>query len=137
MGLKRLLWRSTRIGRTIDTVKNIREAGGVGAGLKRTIKEDFTEDNPITAPIYRWGHYDGKNEDYDEASERYRAKLLEQAEKFLNQLKDVQQERDEYEKLLNDYEHEIEKLQEKVYKTERENQWLNLLQIEKQKLRTM
>ena len=35
MGLKRGLWRSTGIGRTIDTVKNIVDEGSISGGVKR------------------------------------------------------------------------------------------------------
>ena len=47
MGLKRGLWRSTGIGRTIDTVKNIVDEGSISGGVKKMIKEDWTEDNPL------------------------------------------------------------------------------------------
>ena len=42
MGLKRGLWRSTGIGRTIGTVKNIVDEGSISGGVKRMIKEDLT-----------------------------------------------------------------------------------------------
>lgn len=52
MGLGRMLWRSTGIGRTIDTVKNMVEEGSVIEGVKKTAKEDWCEDNPITSRVY-------------------------------------------------------------------------------------
>ena len=58
--LKRGLWRSTGIGRTIDTVKNIVDEGSISGGVKRMIKEDLTEDNPLGKMIYDSGRYDGK-----------------------------------------------------------------------------
>ena len=66
MGLKRGLWRSTGIGRTIDTVKNIVDEGSISGGVKRMIKEDLTEDNPLGKMIYDSGRYDGKKEGYEE-----------------------------------------------------------------------
>lgn len=60
MGLMRGLWRMTGVGHTIDTVKNIVDEGSLLDGLKRTIKEDLTEDNIIGKAIYDSGKYDGK-----------------------------------------------------------------------------
>ena len=53
MGLKRMIWRSTPTGAVVDVLKNIREEGGISAGLKRTMKENVCEDNPITSRIYK------------------------------------------------------------------------------------
>lgn len=50
---------------------------------------------------------------YAEASGEYERKLRRQAEEFINQKKDVERERDEYEKLINDYEAYIAELEEK------------------------
>ena len=85
MGLKRGLWRSTGIGRTIDTVKNIVDEGSISGGVKRMIKEDLTEDNPLGKMIYDSGRSDGKKEGYEEASAEYDHKLIEQADLFLKQ----------------------------------------------------
>lgn len=82
MGLKRLIWRSTSIGRTIDTLKNIVDEGSVIDGVKRTVKEDICEDNPIGKVIYEVGEYDGKTSGYVQASAEYEKKLLEQADFF-------------------------------------------------------
>ena len=38
MGLKRMLWRNTGLGMTIDTIKNIVEEDDVIEGVKRTAK---------------------------------------------------------------------------------------------------
>ena len=102
MGLKRGLWRSTGIGRTIDTVKNIVDEGSISGGVKRMIKEDLTEDNPLGKMIYDSGRYDGKKEGYEEASAEYEHKLIEQADLFLKQTRVFEEERDEYEKLLDE-----------------------------------
>ena len=56
MGLKRMIWRSTGAGLVIDTVKNIKEEGAIGSGLKRVVKENICEDNPITSRIYKIVH---------------------------------------------------------------------------------
>ncbi|MBR5021642.1 MAG: hypothetical protein IKY18_00330 [Oscillospiraceae bacterium] len=137
MGFLRAVWRGTLLGRTVDTVRNIVDEGSVADGIKRTIKEDLTEDNPITSAIYRDGRYEGKIEGYAEASEEYEAKLLDQADKFLTQQKVFESERDEYEKLLDAYEQEIDALMEKVNRTEAENAYLQQLLMRDRKLRKM
>lgn len=80
MGLGRFLWRATGIGHRIETVKNILDEGSIVKGVKKTVKEDFCEDNPVTAHIYDVGKFDGKKDGYAQASEEYKAKLLEQAD---------------------------------------------------------
>ena len=62
MGIIRGIIKSTPIGRLITTAYNIVDERSLVDGIKRTIKEDWTEDNIITAPVYRWG----KNEGYRE-----------------------------------------------------------------------
>ena len=56
---------------SIDLVKNIVDEGSVVEGYKKSIKQEFTEDNPLTASIYKHGKYDGKKEGYAEASDEY------------------------------------------------------------------
>lgn len=114
---------------SIDLVKNIVDEGSVVEGYKKSIKQEFTEDNPLTAPIYKYGMYDGKKEGYAEASDEYEKKLLKQADDFLKQKKDYEKERDEYEALLDAYEQEIEKLENKVDRTQAENEFLQQLLI--------
>ena len=116
MGLKRFLWRLTGIGHRIDTVKNIVKERDFVKGVKKTLREDFCEDNPITSRIYDAGKLDGKKDGYAQASKEYEAKLLEQADLFLNQAIDFQKERDAYEDLLNEYEAAIVELEEKSFK---------------------
>ena len=48
----------------------------------------------------------------------YERKLRKQAEEFFNQMKDVQEERDEYERLLNEYEKYIKELEIKCAASE-------------------
>ena len=134
MGLKRGLWRSTGIGRTIDTVKNIVDEGSISGGVKRMIKEDLTEDNPLGKMIYDSGRYDGKKEGYEEASAEYEHKLIEQADLFLKQTRVFEEERDEYEKLLDEYDKEIELLENKADNTDRENKYLQELLLKERKL---
>lgn len=69
-----MLWRSTRIGRTIDTIKNIADEGSLVEGVKRTIKEDYCEDNPLINA--KSDKYDGKIEGDEETSCEYEKKLL-------------------------------------------------------------
>lgn len=137
MGLERMLWRSTGLGRTIDTVKNMVEEGSVIEGIKRTAKEDLCEDNPITSRVYQAGRYDGKVEGYEEASDEYEEKLLKQADEFLRQKKIYERERAAYEELLDEYEVEIDALSEKVNRTEAENEYLQQLLLRDRKLRRM
>ncbi|MCR5667427.1 MAG: hypothetical protein K6G05_00045 [Lachnospiraceae bacterium] len=137
MGLRRMLWRSTQLGRTVDTVKNIVDEGSIVDGIKRTVKEDFCEDNPITSRVYQSGRYDGKIEGYEEASDEYEEKLLKQADEFLKQKQIFESERDSYEELLDAYEEEIDALSEKVNRTEAENEYLQQLLIRERKLRKM
>ncbi len=137
MGLARMLWRSTGIGRTIDTVKNVVEEGSVIEGIKRTAKEDWCEDNPVTSRVYASGRYDGKIEGYEEASDEYEEKLLKQADEFLKQKQIFESERDAYEVLLDEYEAEIDALSEKVNITEAENEYLQQLLLRERKLRRM
>ena len=50
MGFIRFLMKQTIPGySTVNTIKNIVDEGGVSGGVKRTLKEDFCEDNPITS----------------------------------------------------------------------------------------
>lgn len=137
MGIGRMLWRSTGIGRTIDTIKNIVDEGNLVGGVKRTIKEDFCEDNPLTSAIYKSGKYDGKVEGYEEASDEYERKLLAQADKFLKQTRIFENERDCYEQLLDEYEKEIDELSKKVNRTKVENEYLQQLLTRERKLRKM
>jgi len=130
-----MLWRSTGLGRTVDTVSNIIEEGNIAKGLKRTIKEDVCEDNPVGRMVYEFGHYEGKIDGYEEASQEYETKLLDQANRFLEQKTIYVNERDEYEKLLNEYELEIDILTEKANRTIEENEYLNQLLLTERKLR--
>jgi len=137
MGLGRMIWRITGIGGTIDTVRNIVDEGSVVDGVKRTVKEYYTEDNPLTSEIYKSGKYDGKKEGYAEASNEYEEKLLKQADEFLMQKQIFESERDAYETLLDEYEVEIDALSKKVNKTNFENEYLQQLLIRDRKLKKM
>lgn len=137
MGLLRGIWRSSLIGRTIDTVRNVVEEGNVRDGLKRTFKEDITEDNPFTKAIYESGKYDGKEEGYIEASDEYEKKLLAQADEFLKQTKDFIREREEYEALLDAYEKEIDELERKVNRSQVENALLQQLLLKERSLKQL
>jgi prefoldin subunit 5 len=52
-------------------------------------------------------------------------------------MKDVKSEREEYEKLLTEYEEEIQKLSEKAERTEKENQYLQELLLRERKLKNL
>lgn len=135
MGIKRLLWRSTGIGRVIDTAKNIRDEYSVVDGIKRTIKEDYYEDNPITSAIYEAGKYDGKAQGYEKASDEYKEKLLKQGNEFLKQTNNFKNMKAEYEKLLDEYEKVIDELERKSNRTELENEYLRRLLSKERELR--
>ncbi|WP_270816313.1 hypothetical protein [Hungatella effluvii] len=137
MGVGRWIWRSSTLGRTIDTVKNIIDEGSVVDGIKRTAREDYTEDNPLTSAIYKDGKYDGKIEGYVAASDEYEEKLLKQADEFLKQKTVFEYERDNYEKLLDEYEQEIERLSSKCSRSEAENLLLQQLLLKERKLKKM
>lgn len=137
MGLGRMVWRSTGIGRIIDTAKNMVEEGSIIEGYERTIREDIYEDNPITSVVYQAGRYDGKIEGYEEASDEYKEKLLRQADEFLKQKKYFERERDAYEKLLDEYDREIDALNAKVNKTEAEKEYLHQLLLMERELRKL
>lgn len=59
------------------------------------------------------GRVEGMKDGYTEASGEYERKIRRQAEEFLNQMKDVKKEHDEYEKLLDEYEAYIKELETK------------------------
>lgn len=132
MGILRGIWRSIAIGRTVDLARNIAEEGSIKEGYKRTIKEDITEDNPLGKAIFHAGKFEGKEEGYAEASDAYEQKLLDMADQFLAQTKNVEKEREEYNQLMDEYEAEIERLEAKASLTETENDYLrNLLSRER------
>lgn len=137
MGLGRMLWRTTTIGRAVDLIKNIYDEGNLMDGVKRTVKEDLCEDNPITSAIYNSGKYDGEIEGYVEASNEYEKKLISQANEFLKQVCIFESEKHAYEQLLDEYEKEINLLSEKGNRTEAENVYLQQLLMTDRKLRKM
>lgn len=134
MGIGRFLRRSSLIIRIIDTTKNIIEEGSIKEGVKKTVREDL-EDTPILSNIYNMGKYEGKKQGYVDASKEYEEKLLSQAEHFINQKVLLVNEVYNYEKLLDEYEVEIERLEGKLNKTESENQYLSKLLSNERKLK--
>lgn len=74
------------------------------------------------------GRLEGMKDGYTEASGEYERKLKKQAEEFLNQMKDVQKEHDEYEKLLNEYEEYIKELEAKCAASELIREMKNIYQ---------
>lgn len=137
MGLLRRIWRSTKVGAAIDTVRNIIDEGNIVDGVKRTVKEDWTEDSLIGKAIYDSGKYDGKKEGYVEASDEYEKTLLALADEFLKQKKDFEKERDEYERLLDAYEKEIKQLESITNRTQAENEKLQRLLLKERNLRRL
>lgn len=77
---------------------------------------------------------EGERAGYARASDVYEKKLLDQADQFLAQTQLYEKERDAYETLLDEYEAEIQKLTEKVNRTEIENQYLQQLLLRERQL---
>lgn len=77
---------------------------------------------------------EGEQAGYARASDVYEKKLLEQADRFLKQTQLYEKERDAYEALLDEYEAEIQKLTEKVNRTEIENRYLQELLLRERQL---
>lgn len=134
MGLKRFVRRTVPTLNAIDTVKNMVDEGSPIKGLKKTIKENVCEDNPLTSLIYKAGKTDGKKEGYAEASDEYEKKLLEQADYFIQQQKVYAKEQEAYDQLMDEYEAAIEELNGKLERTEQENQLLQALLIRERQL---
>ena len=61
---------------TIDLVKNMLDTNSVVEGYKKSIKQEFTEDNPLTSSVYKYGKYYGKKEGYAEASAEYDCRIM-------------------------------------------------------------
>lgn len=138
MGIIRFLRRSILPGQmTADIVKSVIEEKNVVKGIKKIAKETFTEDTPGLAHLYQMGRYEGKKQGYVDASKEYEEKLLSQAEYFINQKELLVNEVSNYEKLLDEYEVEIERLEGKLNKTESENQYLSKLLSNERKLKQM
>lgn len=137
MGLLRGFAKLNPIYRTANAIQNVVEEGSIIDGLKRTYKEDLTEDNPIGKIIYDSGKHDGNKEGYARASEQYEEKLLRQANEFLSQKKDFEHERNQYEALLDEYEKEIDILTEKADKSQQECEYLQQLLLTELRLRKL
>lgn len=116
----------------INTVEHIADKGVVD-GIKSKIKEDVCEDMPVTSHIYKKGQFDGKKIGVKEASAKYEKKLLKQAELFLKEKEIAEKEIKAYRTLLDEYEKEIERLENKEKRTKKENEYLlQLLSVERQ-----
>lgn len=76
----------------------------------------------------------GRKQGYEQASNEYEKKLINQADEFLMQKKIMEAERDEYENLLKEYEDEIHKLISKQKLTEDENEYLKQLLLREREL---
>ena len=128
MGVKRFI-KHMIVPTTIytDIAKNIKEEKSAVKGIKKSIKQEIAEDNPITKAIYEIGSFDGKEMGYNDASKEYEEKLLKQAEAFLRQKELFENKREEYEALLNEYDKQIDILTEKNNRTESENKRLHKL----------
>lgn len=121
MGIIRGIIKSTPIGRLITTAYNIVDERSLVDGIKRTIKEDWTEDNIITAPVYRWGknegYREGERDGYIRCSREYEEKLRRQADLFLHASNKWKKEKAAYDALLDDYERTIAELEARISAT--------------------
>lgn len=90
---------------------------GLAGGFKELLREDL-EDTPILSGIYKVGRdegfYEGKKDGYNKASFEYENKLLKQADEFLKQKKLYQNNSKEKDRLLNEYEDYIMKMEAKI-----------------------
>ena len=121
MGIIRGLIKSTPIGRLVTTVYNIVDEGSFVDGIKRTIKEDWTEDNIITAPFYSLGKNEGykkgERDGYIRCSREYEEKLRRQADLFLHASNKWKKEKAAYDALLDEYERTIAELEAQISAT--------------------
>lgn len=88
---------------------------------------------------YNSGHFDGSQSGYNRASKVYEEKLKKQADKFLSEKNALHNQWEDYEALLDDYECEIQRLQDElneIYSSEGEdllrkmkNQYRSLKQL--------
>ena len=131
MGFKRWLWRNTGVGLIYDTVENMCEEKNILEGAKKTAKEYFSEDDPITSTLFKAGKKEGMLEGkmigYEEAAQMFSVKYDELLYLFHNDIEKFEQEREEYKQLMDLCEQEISDLQEKLDRTEEENSYLNQL----------
>lgn len=137
MGVKRWLSHMNRYTAARDLVVNMVNEGGVVKGVKKSIKQEFCEDNPLTTAIYKAGKSDGKVEGYAEASDEYEDKLIKQGDLFLQEKKDLMKERDEFIELLDEYDKKIQELQEKNDKSEAEIRLLQMLLLKERELKRL
>lgn len=121
MGVIRGLIKSTPIGRLVTTVYNIVDEESFVDGIKRTIREEITEDNIITAPVYRWGknegYREGERDGYIRCSREYEEKLRRQADLFLHASNKWKKEKAAYDALLDEYERTIAELEARISAT--------------------
>lgn len=117
MGFLRFMAKSTGIGQVASLTKNILE-NGVVDGVKKEIKETWTEDIPVTAILYKMGNDDGKiegkKEGYVQASNEYEKKMLNQAKNFLEQKDKLVNSIEERDRLLDEYTSYIEKQESQI-----------------------
>ena len=137
MGLLRGLARLNPNYHFWDTVRNIKDEGDIVDGIKRTVKEDLTEDNPLGKSNYATGKNDGAKEGYATASAEYEEKLLQQANEFLSQKRDFERERNHYETMWEEYEKEINSLTEKCNTSLQDCEFLQQLLLMERRLRKL
>ncbi len=99
------------IGNAINTATAAGLTEAIGWMAVQHFYERWTQDK-------QKGRFEGMKDGYAEASGEYERKLRKQADEFLKQIKDVKRERDEYEKLLSEYEEYIEDLEKKCAASE-------------------
>lgn len=137
MGIMKDFFRPNPTTYAVLAAKNMILEGSVKKGIKKTFKEDYCEHDPFARPIYKAGKEEGKKEGYIEAAQEYEIKLLAQAEEFLAQKEIARNQFEAYKALLDEYEVAISELEEKVERTEAENDLLRELLLNERKLRKL
>lgn len=120
MGILRGIKKISPIGWIAEAVSNINDEGDIVDGIKRTVKEDITEDNLIAA-IYNAGknkgYREGQQDGYIRCSEQYEEKLRKQADSFFEIENKWKAEKAEYDALLDECERTIAELEAQVAAT--------------------
>lgn len=109
------------VGRFAVIIHDIIDERNVIKGIKRSIREEITEDNIITAPVYRWGknegYREGERDGYIRCSREYEEKLRRQADLFLHASNKWKKEKAAYDALLDEYERTIAELEARISAT--------------------
>ena len=115
MGFKRLLKKgllggagSMIEGHIFDAIQKKKETGkSFRECLSESVKETFTEDFPGTSHVYQMGKTDGRKQGTAEQAARDEKKIKEMHQQHENDRKRWNEEKQAYEKLLDETENEL------------------------------